>query len=194
MLKSILLIAGATLATAQFNITKSVVAKAADPKYTIDYTVDYTNTANPSLVLQLKIENLDVSTWTATNGSQGLWVSLGWNTDEMDNADAAICLYYYRNAASDTFICSDFKADAEGNFNADTINNIMNVSTITGAGFRRTTNTVVRGNFTVQFSRLFMTGDTAQDTIIRNKEFDVIYAVGSIVGSAPVQHTFSGVA
>lgn len=84
----------------------------------------------------------------------------------------------------------DVKANSSGYFQADTVNNIANVSTPVGLGFRRTTTAVTRGNFSVTFSRPFITGDTANDTIIRNDDFDIIWSAGQIQGGFPAQHLF----
>ena len=48
--------------------------------YTINYIVQDLNLTNPTFNATLSIQNLNTSSWIATDGSQGLYLALGYMT------------------------------------------------------------------------------------------------------------------
>lgn len=64
-----------TVALVSANI---VSFRPSDPEYYADYGVDTSqNTTNPELVVQLSLNNYDVTNMTATDGTQGLFMGIG---------------------------------------------------------------------------------------------------------------------
>lgn len=66
------------------DMVHSVVLRAEDPKHTLTYWVDFNDTKNPTLWHTMKVENWNISAWNETDGTQGMRMALGWNTDDMD--------------------------------------------------------------------------------------------------------------
>jgi hypothetical protein len=80
---------------------KTVDFFTSDPKYsaTYEFTKD-------TLTVELFVTNWNRTSWALTNGSQGLWVGLGYGNTVM-NADVTFCSYTFYNLTTDTFVCKD---------------------------------------------------------------------------------------
>ena len=61
-----------------------------------------------TLRVSLKLLNYDYSSWTATDGSFGHWLSIGFGKNQMPGADIIMCVFRYRGTTSDDkFVCFD---------------------------------------------------------------------------------------
>lgn len=113
------------------------------------------DTFNATLI----IKDYNISHWSANNS--GLWLGLGYGSQQIENSDVTICSYNFTNFTSDSFICQDGKYE-NGTFNFSENQNVTDVKTII-AEFNFETNTA---NFSVGFMRPFITNEneTGQDT------------------------------
>ena len=113
------------------------------------------DTFNATLI----IKDYNISNWSANNS--GLWLGLGYGSQQIENSDVTICSYNFTNFTFESFICQDGKYE-NGSFNFSENQNVTDVKTII-AEFNFETNTA---NFSVSFMRPFITNEneTGQDT------------------------------
>jgi hypothetical protein len=70
--------------------------------------VENESSQNPSLLVTLNLQNFNTSSWTVIDGSEGVWLGLGYNaTNEEQSPDFTLCYYNYTNSSSDQFTCKD---------------------------------------------------------------------------------------
>ena len=127
----------------------------------------------------MDVVNWDVSKWSAASGQiSGMWMAIGWGKRNLNNADLAHCYCVFTNTTLE-MSCLDAKSSSSGERTYESLedNQIYNVSTPVGKDFKKFPSTT-RGNFSVIFSRPFMTGDTVDDVIIKNAKIDIAWATG----------------
>ena len=108
MKQSVLILAAtAAVAFAQNNTVIRQVVLKESPRYTLDYNVINSTSANPVLNVSLQLTGYDTSSWTTANGKTGVYLGLGFGEDEMQNIDAINCLFLWNNRTNDTFMCTD---------------------------------------------------------------------------------------
>lgn len=127
----------------------------------------------------LMLQDLNISAWNTTNGTQGLWLGLGY-APERSNADATVCSYNFTNSTEDRFQCFDVKWTPEGlNFTNDTNQDLLNFTTL-NVTFDFANQT---GNFSVLFIRPFLSNDTSNDTNLTATLSKFVWAYGFIENS-----------
>jgi hypothetical protein len=71
------------------------------------YQVLNETSQNPALKVIMNISNVDISSWNTTDGSQGLWAGIGYNTEKISGSDFSLCYYNFTNSTNDRFNCTD---------------------------------------------------------------------------------------
>ena len=70
-------------------------------QFTPDFSAEwytYDDGSNkPTLRISLKLDNIDTSGWTTTDGNFGYWVGIGFGALSMPGSDIIMCLFRYRN-------------------------------------------------------------------------------------------------
>lgn len=146
------------------------------------------NGDNPTFNVTLSLQGVNIADWNTTDGSQGLWVGLGYATTGMANADFTMCIYNYYGPENSRFNCGDGKMKTsqteEPPYIWDDIQNIDNIVTLQQE-FILENNTA---NFKVQFTRPFKTNDTMNDTNLDFIDTSFIWAHGYLNLSVPAYH------
>ncbi len=135
--------------------------------------------------MTLQIDNVDVSTWTKTDGSHGYWLGVGFGTSEMSGADIVMCNFRYYGSTDDQFYCSDSFANYNSMPIPDETDNATDISTL--ATYDWTWN---KASFVVTFDRP-LEGDqvgTEDYLIINGANVPAIWAHGRIIGGVAQSH------
>ena len=143
------------------------------------------NSSDPIFNVTLSLQNVDISGWNTTDGSQGLWLGLGYSTFTMANADFSMCFYYYNGPENSTFDCGDGKMKPSNledpPYIWDDSQDIGNITTLQQDFFPEN-NTA---NFKVQFTRPFKTNDSQNDTELTFTDTGFIWAYGQLAQGLP---------
>ena len=87
---------------------KTLVLTTADPQYSIDYYIENVDTDAPNIVITQKIVGFNTSTWaSATSGTKGVWMGIGFGNTVMTNTDIVACVMPFTNKDTDAFLCYD---------------------------------------------------------------------------------------
>jgi hypothetical protein len=97
----------ATFVKAQSSLTASreVIFSNEPPRFTMNYTIDYSNPENSTISMTLNVFDYNTTDWL-TDGTTGFYVGVGYNTTTMVNSDITFCTLLH-TGDSDTFICQD---------------------------------------------------------------------------------------
>jgi len=86
------------------------------------------------ITVTLSLSGYDATWITATDGSQGVWLGIGWNSKLMPGTNVVVCYYNYTNTIADHFVCLDGKNNGyTGSVPYPDQSNISNVTTITNS-------------------------------------------------------------
>ena len=89
------------------------------------YSIDYSVFEDEALLKDffnatLMIQDLDISSWNLTDGSQGMWLGLSYGSKSRSNSDSTVCRYAFTNSTNDVFECIDGMWSPDGvNFTVD---------------------------------------------------------------------------
>ena len=106
--------------------------------------------------MNLSLSNVNTSQWTLTDGSEGLWLGLGYNSTAADtSSDFTLCYYNYTNSTADHFTCKGALFNqTSSQFNTSASSQIVsNVMTLLAQV--PPNNSSLLGNFSVSFTRPF---------------------------------------
>ncbi|CDW87330.1 UNKNOWN [Stylonychia lemnae] len=158
----------------------------------INYIVDDTDPNDLQLIVQLRILNFDVSTWTLTDGSQGIFMAFGYGSQNFNDTDITMCIYQYRNLNSDQFVCSDsfsLYPNISGPpsvgqllYVTNETQNIQEVKTLQSNFYKE--NKYSYGNFGLQFKRPFNTKE-AKDYVLYQEMIKYVFGYGDLRNKLP---------
>lgn len=112
--------------------------------------------------------------------NKGIYMGVGWDTDNMHGTDFSSCKFLYTGAASDAFTFDDWSypiTNTDHNF----VWNEPSKDVVNGTTLLKDK---ANGAFGCQFSRKIDTGDTTYDTVIPLDEYvPIIFAFGNATNS-----------
>lgn len=131
-----------------------------------------------TITVKLTVTGISTSSWTAN--TNGIWMGVGWDTNEMSGADLNSCkLIWTGSDANSVFTFNDWSYPAENtnrNFKWTETQNLQSTSTVKVDK--------ANGEFSCQFTRKIDTGDSDDIVIPMDKMVDVIGAYGFHLSSA----------
>ncbi len=79
--------------------------------FTTAYSMEYfthNKDAKPQVRFTLRMKDYDISSWTTTQGTFGIWLGIGFGSQIMDGADIIHCQLQFSNSTTnDIFVCND---------------------------------------------------------------------------------------
>lgn len=158
----------------------------------VTFTATYFNETDSNgvaaLDITLTISGYDATAITTTDGSEGMWMAVGFNRLFMPGTNCVVCYIPYTGSGTDKFTCEDAaNSGYSGPVAFKTQTFITNVTTITN------TISVVASttsSLSVSFLRPCVpsSSNTNDDIIVAGK-MNVIWAYGPYSNSAVAVHT-----
>ncbi len=114
----LILTAGSSTLAASPTLRASPILRADATSYTEDFTSSGTlysasyirgsdSDGNAALDITLSLYYYDATWITTTDGSEGVWMAVGFNSNSMSGANVVYCYITYTGSASDDFSCVD---------------------------------------------------------------------------------------
>ena len=128
----------------------------------------------------------DITNWS-TQGQNGFWMGVGYESSVMAGADITQCqMTYSNNTNNDQFVCNDRYATGQQLPTLDTIRNTVDVSTTVSI---RASGSSLLATFTAVYDRAVNTGDVQQDnSLMTSSQNSYIWAFGELSNGVPMQH------
>jgi hypothetical protein len=136
----------------------------------------------------LRLKDYDISSWTSSQGSFGIWLGVGFGKTVMDGSDIVHCQYAFsNNSAVDKFVCNDRYASGYQLPPLDSVRNTADVNT--NVVIKRQVDGKFMATFEATFDRPVNTGDIVQDKpILMSSMNNLIWAFGQLTNSNPTAH------
>jgi len=89
-------------------VTKSLLGTSSTTNLAMTYNFTIVNSTSNIVNITMNLNNYNVSQWTSKTANAGVYVGLGFNDIDMDDADIIRCQYVFTNATTDKFNCTEF--------------------------------------------------------------------------------------
>eukprot|EP00347_Sterkiella_histriomuscorum_P019562 403341160 len=139
--------------------------------------------------MTLRYKDFDITNWN-TQGENGIWMGVGYNTAGMSTGDATMCRILWTNTGTDAFVCEDRYLQGQRLPTLDANRNTVDVVTNT----KNTTNNISKKSFLFAeaiFERPLISpdvNDDQDDNIAPDSNVNIIWAFGQMSSGSPAYH------
>jgi hypothetical protein len=130
--------------------------------FTTAYSMEYfthNKDAKPQVRFTLRMKDYDISSWTTTQGTFGIWLGIGFGSQIMDGADIIHCQIQFSNSTTnDIFVCNDRYSSIHSLPPLDAKRDTVDITT--NLVYKRLDSGKFLATFEAVFDRPCNTGDT----------------------------------
>ena len=158
--------------------------------FTTSYSMEYfTHNGGgvPKVRFTLRMKDYDISSWTTTQGTYGIWLGIGFGSQIMDGADIVHCQYAFSNNSNvDKFVCNDRYSSIHSLPPLDKQRDTEDVNTV--ALIKRQDNGKFLATLEATFDRPCNTGDSEDEPLIMGSMNELIWAFGPLSSGNSMVH------